>query len=87
MDQNGFDMMEILRRASKYLIEGFAVAIVALLIPKVKLQLSEVAMLAVTAAATFSLLELYSPAIAASARTGSGLSLGAGLMGGIPVMH
>jgi hypothetical protein len=82
----GIDIMEVLRRAAKYLVEGLAVAFAAYLIPKSKLALGEIIILAVTAAAVFAILELYSPAIGASARTGAGLSLGAGVVGGFPVM-
>ena len=81
----GLDVMEVLRRAAKYLVEGGAVALAAYLVPKSKLALGEIVMLAVTAAAVFAILELYSPAIGASARTGSGLALGGGLVGGFPV--
>ena len=81
----GLDIMEVLRRAAKYLVEGGAVALAAYLVPKSKLALGEIVMLAVTAAAVFAKLELYSPAIGASDRTGAGLSLGAGVVGGFPV--
>ena len=81
----GLDVMEVLRRAAKYLVEGGAVALAAHLVPKSKLSLGEIVMLAVTAAAVFAILELYSPAIGASARTGAGLSLGAGVVGGLPI--
>lgn len=83
----GIDLMEVLRRAAKYLVEGGAVAFAAYLVPKTKLALGEIVMLAVTAAAVFAILELYSPAVGASARTGAGLSLGAGVVGGVPVMR
>jgi hypothetical protein len=83
----GIDIMEVLRRAAKYLVEGLAVAFAAYLVPKSKLALGEIIILAVTAAAVFAILELYSPAIGASARTGAGLSLGAGVVGGFPVMR
>ena len=70
MDQ--LDLMEVLRRAAKYLIEGGAVALAAcLILSKNKLNMGEVCALAVTAAAVFAILELYSPAIGASARTGA----------------
>jgi hypothetical protein len=81
----GLDIMEVLRRAAKYLVEGGAVALAAYLVPKAKLALGEIVMLAVTSAAVFAILELYSPAIGASARTGAGLSLGAGVVGGFPI--
>ena len=83
----GIDIIEVLRRAAKYLVEGLAVAFAAYLVPKSKLALGEIIILAVTAAAVFAILELYSPAIGASARTGAGLSLGAGVVGGFPVMR
>lgn len=83
----GLDIMEVLRRAAKYLVEGGAVALAAYLVPKSKLALGEIVILAVTAAAVFAILELYSPAIGASARTGAGLSLGAGVVGGFPVVR
>ena len=84
---DGLDVMEILRRALKYLVEGISVAVAAWLIPRNKLQVAEIVVLSVTAAAVFAILELYSPAIGASARTGAGLSLGAGMLGGVPVMR
>ena len=81
----GIDLMEVLRRAAKYLVEGGAVALAAYIVPKSKLQLGEIVMLAVTAAAMFAILDLYSPSIGASLKTGSGLALGGGLVGGFPV--
>ena len=81
----GLDLMEVLRRAAKYLVEGGSVALAAHLVAKKKLNMTEITTIAVTAAAVFALLELYSPAIGASARTGAGLSLGSGVVGGFPV--
>lgn len=81
----GLDIMEVLRRAAKYLVEGGAVALAAYLVPKSKLELGEILLLALTASAVFAILELYSPSIGASARTGAGLSLGAGVVGGFPI--
>jgi ABC-type Co2+ transport system permease subunit len=81
----GLDVMEVLRRAAKYLVEGGAVALAAYLVPKSKLALSEIVMLAVTAAAMFAILDLYSPSVGASVKAGSGLALGGGLVGGFPV--
>lgn len=89
---SGLDPAEILRRAAKYLIEGASVGVAAWAVSqnssgKSKLSLGEIVTIAVTAAAVFAILELYSPAIGASARTGAGLSLGAGIVGGVPVMR
>ena len=47
-----FDMNELLKRAIKYLIEGLAVAICAMLIPKKALNVEEIIIIALTAAAT-----------------------------------
>ena len=80
-----FDLVEVLRRAAKYLVEGFSVALACYVVPKSRLSMGEIVTISVTAAALFAILELYSPAIGASARTGAGLSLGAGLVGGVPV--
>jgi hypothetical protein len=77
----GVDMNDILARAIKYLLEGLAVAIVAYMIPGKVLKLSEIAMIALTALATFAILDIYAPSVGASARTGAGFGVGAGLVG------
>ena len=64
MDQLNFQ--DILQRVIKYLIEGFAVAVAAYYIPRRNLNPQEIAMIAVTAAAIFAVLDLYSPSIASS---------------------
>ena len=76
-----FDMGELVRRAIKYLVEGFMVAIAAYAIPKKSLNLDEVALIALTAAATFSILDTYVPSMAVSARSGAGFGIGANLVG------
>lgn len=81
----GLDIMEVLRRAAKYLVEGGAVALAAYLVPKSKLALGEILVLALTAASVFAILDLYSPSVASSSRVGSGLTIGASLLGGIPI--
>lgn len=77
------DFTEIVKRALKYLIEGFAVALAAYFIPNGKLRLrgEEVLMISMTAAATFAVLDMYSPSIALAARSGSGFGVGANLVG------
>ncbi len=77
----GVDMNDILARAIKYLLEGLAVAIVAYMIPGKVLKLSEIGMIALTALATFAILDIYAPSVGASARTGAGFGVGAGLVG------
>jgi ABC-type Co2+ transport system permease subunit len=81
----GIDIMEVLRRAAKYLVEGLAVALAAYLVPKSKLALGEIVILASVAAAIFAILDLYSPSIGASTRVGAGIGLGGGIIGGFPV--
>ena len=75
------DLKELLKRAVKYLVEGLMVALAAYSIPKRRLNLDEVALIALTAAATFSILDTYVPSIAVNARSGAGLGIGANLVG------
>jgi len=78
---NSIDLGELLKRAIKYLVEGLMVAIAAFAIPKQKMNLDEVALIALTAAATFSILDTYIPSMAVSARSGAGFGIGANLVG------
>lgn len=81
MNVAGIDMGELLKRAIKYLVEGLMVAIAAFAIPKRSLQLDEVALIALTAAATFSILDTYLPSMGVNARSGAGFGIGANLVG------
>ena len=77
------DTAELLKRAVKYIVEGLMVAIVAFVIPpeKRQLQLDEIAVIALMAAATFSILDTFVPTMGASARSGAGFGIGANLVG------
>ena len=75
------DFGELVRRAVKYLVEGIMVAIAAYAIPKKGLNMDEVLLIALTAAATFSILDTYVPSMAVSARSGAGFGIGANLVG------
>lgn len=75
------DLGELVRRAVKYLVEGLMVALAAYAIPKRSLKVDEVALIALTAAATFSVLDTYVPSMAVSARSGAGFGIGANLVG------
>jgi hypothetical protein len=77
------DTAELVKRAIKYLIEGLMVAIVAFVIPpeKRQLKLDEIAIIALMAAATFSILDTFVPSMGASARSGAGFGIGANLVG------
>tara|TARA_B100000085_G_C18324523_1_gene423643 strand:- start:95 stop:358 length:264 start_codon:yes stop_codon:yes gene_type:complete len=81
MDLNLVDGGELLRRAVKYLVEGLMVAIAAYAIPKKALNMEEVLLIALSAAATFSILDTYVPSMAVSARSGAGFGMGANLVG------
>jgi len=74
------NVQEVLKRVIKYLVEGLMVAIACYAIPKVSLKLDEIGMIAITAAATFSVLDTYIPSMGESARTGAGFGIGANLV-------
>jgi ABC-type Co2+ transport system permease subunit len=82
---NMLDFTELVKRAIKYLVEGLAVAIVALIVPRKALNMEEIVIIALTAAATFSILDVFIPAMGASARGGAGFGLGANLVGGLRI--
>ena len=75
------DLGELVRRIVKYVVEGIMVAIAAYAIPKHSMKLDEVMLIALTAAATFSILDTYVPSMAVSARSGAGFGMGANLVG------
>jgi ABC-type Co2+ transport system permease subunit len=72
---------ELVKRIIKYLVEGLMVAIAAYAIPKRSLNIEEIVLIALTAAATFSILDTYVPSMGASARGGAGFVIGANLVG------
>ena len=57
------------------------VAFAAYAIPKRSLNLEEIGMIALTAAATFSILDTYIPSMGGSARNGAGLGIGLNMVG------
>jgi len=71
---------ELVKRIIKYLVEGLMVAIAAYAIPKRSLNIEEIVLIALTAAATFSILDTYIPSMGASARGGAGFGIGANLV-------
>lgn len=76
-----FSAGEFINRALKYLLEGLAVAIAAIYIPKKALPMDEIATLALVAAAVFALLDVLAPSVGITARQGAGFGLGANLVG------
>ena len=81
-----FDLNELVKRAIKYLIEGLVVALAAFAIPKKQLNIEEIIIIALTAAATFSILDVFIPAMGSSARGGAGFGIGANLVGGLKMV-
>ena len=71
---------ELVKRIIKYLVEGLMVAIAAYAIPKRSLNIEEIILIALTAAATFSILDTYIPSMGVSARSGAGFGIGANLV-------
>jgi ABC-type Co2+ transport system permease subunit len=75
-----FDFNELVKRAIKYIIEGIMVAIAAYAIPKKSLNVEEIVVIALMAAATFSVLDVFVPSMGASTRNGAGLGIGLNLV-------
>lgn len=80
-----FDTKEMLTRLVKYLIEGLTVGIIAMVMPAKPLSIEEALLLALVAAAMFSILDMVAPSIGASMRTGVGFGFGGNLIG-FPMM-
>jgi hypothetical protein len=78
-----FEYQGIFTRLTKYLLEGVAVAIAATILSKRNnsLTIQEIALIALTAALTFFLLDTLAPSIGLSSRTGAGFGLGANMVG------
>jgi hypothetical protein len=72
---------DIITRMIKYLVEGLAVAVAAVIIPKRKLDMPEIASLAVLAAVVFAVLDFLAPTVGVTARQGAGFGIGAKLVG------
>jgi len=77
---NLINIGELVKRIIKYLVEGLMVAIAAFAIPKRSLNVEEIVLLALTAAATFSILDTYIPTMGSTARSGAGFGIGANLV-------
>jgi ABC-type Co2+ transport system permease subunit len=74
------NVSELIKRIIKYLVEGLMVAVAAYAIPKRSLNIEEIIFIALTAAATFSILDTYIPSMGATARSGAGFGIGANLV-------
>ena len=78
---NIVDFPELIKRFVKYMIEGLVVAIAVFAIPKQSMNMMEIGLIALTAAATFSILDTVIPSMGVSARNGTGLGIGLNLSG------
>ena len=65
----------------KYLLEGIAVAIAAYFIPRKKVEVTEIIFIALSAAATFAILDIFAPKVGDGARKGAGFGIGANTVG------
>ena len=72
------DFTEILTRFLKYLFEGLAVGIACYFS---NLKADQIIAIAITAAVTFAILDMYAPSIGSTARQGAGFGIGASLVG------
>ena len=77
---SSLDLGELIRRAVKYIVEGIMVAIAAYVIPKKALNVDEIALISLSAAAIFSILDTYIPSMGVTARSGAGFGIGANLV-------
>ena len=66
---------------TKYLLEGLAVAVAAFFIPQKKNEVSEIVLIALTAAAIFAVLDHFTPEVAGGARQGAGFGIGLNQVG------
>jgi len=76
-----YNYSDIFQRAIKYFFEGLAVAFVAYAFTRGKLDWREIAMLGITAAFVFAILDTFSPTISLGARFGAGFGIGQSLLG------
>ena len=64
----------------KYFLEGLAVAVAAFALPRQSLNVQEILLVGLTAAATFAILDQFAPSVGSGARFGSGFGIGQGLV-------
>jgi hypothetical protein len=74
---------EVCKRVIKYILEGAVVAFAAIVLPKKTFDLEDALALALVAACTFAVLDLFAPSskLADASRMGAGFGIGANLVG------
>jgi hypothetical protein len=80
MSNFSIDGKEIVVRIIKYILEGAMVAFAAYMIPMKKPSPEEILTIALVAASTFALLDMYAPSISSGVRLGAGVGIGAQLV-------
>ena len=77
------DSRELSKRICKYVLEGLVVAFAAIVLPNKKPDLEAAFALALVAAATFAILDLFAPnsPMGTAVRQGAGFGIGANLVG------
>jgi threonine/homoserine efflux transporter RhtA len=83
---SGFDLAEFIKRIVKYLVLGLIVAVISYIIPKKSLNIEEIAVVALSSASTFAILDTFLPSVSASAKQGLGFVVGANLGPGLKIM-
>ena len=73
------DYAEILGRVLKYFFEGIAVGLACFF--TAKLNMEQIIIIAVTASATFAILDMYTPNVSNAARLGTGFGIGSQFAG------
>ena len=76
----GPTFFDILKKLLKYIIEGLVVAIAGYYIPAKKPEISELIIIALVAASTFAILEVYMPDAYMASRLGFGFQTGRNLI-------
>ncbi len=75
------DVNDLLTRVIKYIVEGVAVALALVFIPRKQLPYDEILTVTVMAALVFAILDIFAPSIGVTARQGAGFGIGANLVG------
>ena len=81
MNIEQMDVNDLVTRVIKYLVEGIAVALALVFIPRKALPYDEVLTVTVLAAVVFAILDIFAPSIGVTARQGAGFGIGANLVG------
>jgi hypothetical protein len=76
-----FNIIDVIARLLKYVLEGLVVAIAAYTLPAYPMAMPDIVQIAAISMATFSILDFFAPSMSQAARFGAGAGLGANLVG------